>query len=316
MNPFIITTSKGLGYAYLENDEIKIPYDTDEWKEGLKYLNKLYTENLLDKECFVMKADQAKALIESQDGNRVGSIPTGYIGAVVDMSKPVPRDDFTVLPPLKGSKGLCQTPHSLPSVNPTGIVTKDAQSPITAFRVLDAMGGAVPEAMSGDPDKLEWLNFIYGPEGEAWIPAKSGSKGVGGSLDAYFKLLFLWGETTNWNWGNDATMLMPITQKTRMEEPQDEYSFEGMLYNESMAKMKPKGVECYIPPLSYKEDEAADVEDISLELTNYLLESWALFVTGEKDIDQNWDAYLSDIKNLGAYKLLEIKQNAYNEQFK
>jgi putative aldouronate transport system substrate-binding protein len=316
MNPFVISTSKDHQYYYLENDQVKVPYTQEGWKEGLAYIHRLYADGLLDKECFVIKQDQTKALVENPGGNRIGAVPTGFIGAVCDMTKPAPRDEFEVLPPLKGPSGLRQTPHFLSTVNSGVIITRDAKSPITAFRVADAFAYATQAALSGDEAGLEWNNFLWGPEGEAWDKASAGAKGLGGLKDAYHKVHYIWGEPTNWNWGNIVSLYAPIEGKERMEIAQDAYDFENMLYRESVEKMEPYAIECCVPPLAYDEAQATMLADLELELQNYASDAWVQFIAGEKDIDAEWENYLSTIDSLGLSQVLEIKQAAYDLQYR
>ena len=81
INPFVYyqTVSSPSGY-YLEDGSIKAPFVEDGWKEGLKYLNKLYAQGLIDPQAFTNTEDQAKALGESPDVAILGAMPSGHEG--------------------------------------------------------------------------------------------------------------------------------------------------------------------------------------------------------------------------------------------
>ena len=81
MNPFVYyqTVSSPSGY-YLEDGVIKAPFVEDGWKEGLKYLNKLYAQGLIDPQAFTNTDEQAKALGENPDVAILGAMPSGHEG--------------------------------------------------------------------------------------------------------------------------------------------------------------------------------------------------------------------------------------------
>lgn len=61
---------------------------------------------------------------------------------------------------------------------------------------------------------------------------------------------------------------------------------------------------------------SADEEEATAEpwtdLLGYVEEMKAAFLTGEKDIDAEWDAYLSELKAIGSQEILEVYQTAYD----
>ena len=38
----------------------------------------------------------------------------------------------------------------------------------------------------------------------------------------------------------------------------------------------------------------------------------AKFITGELDIDENWDEYIAELEKMGALEVLEVYQTAYD----
>ena len=68
----------------------------------------------------------------------------------------------------------------------------------------------------------------------------------------------------------------------------------------------------YIVKLVYDAGEYDEVARISGEIMSYVNSATVDFVTGAKDIDANWDKFVSDLNSLGAERLKEIMQNAYD----
>ena len=48
-------------------------------------------------------------------------------------------------------------------------------------------------------------------------------------------------------------------------------------------------------------------------ITDYVNEMLVAFVTGSKNIDTDWDAYMSQLKTLGVERYMQIIQETYNE---
>ena len=68
----------------------------------------------------------------------------------------------------------------------------------------------------------------------------------------------------------------------------------------------------YIDIMPLTSDETAEIKDVKATLTSYVKESLAAFVTGAKDIDAEWDAYLAELEKIGYKELLEVYQEAYD----
>ena len=84
--------------------------------------------------------------------------------------------------------------------------------------------------------------------------------------------------------------------------------------SEKRAEESDKGLG--IPSLAYTTEETKELNKIKTELVSYLEEMKAKFILGKEGFD-NYDAFLSTIRELGAERAVEIMQTAfdrYNEQ--
>ena len=63
--------------------------------------------------------------------------------------------------------------------------------------------------------------------------------------------------------------------------------------------------------LVYTDEELNEISEISTAISNYENEAIVLFVTGEMDIEKDWDSYVQQIKDLGLDKWLSVAQQAY-----
>lgn len=67
------------------------------------------------------------------------------------------------------------------------------------------------------------------------------------------------------------------------------------------------------PNLRYSEEVLEERTTIRTDIINYLKTASAQFITGEMDVDKDWDTYLEQLESLKLSRLMEIEQAAYDE---
>ncbi len=58
---------------------------------------------------------------------------------------------------------------------------------------------------------------------------------------------------------------------------------------------------------------ASEVATLQTNLENYIQQNSLQFITGSKNIDTDWDAYVKGLDGLGLKRYLEIQQTAYDK---
>ena len=307
MNPFVYyqTVSSPSGY-YLDNGVIKAPYVEDGWKQGLKYLNKLYSEGLIDPQAFTNTEDQAKALGENPVPI-LGAMPSGHEGIFDEVNGKSGRWlEYIPIPPLKGPTGIQQNPTT---TNVTGpgrfLITKANKYPEASFRLSDLL-------MSWEGTTREY----YGVPGVDWDYVKPGENltAIGGGAAKYKELVI---HTTPHaqSWGQTAPEYRPASYRESQADTKDQ-PYEGMLFRWSKDNYAPYDVDKTIPPLVITPDLATKMGDLSTTITNLVNESFAGFVNGQKNIDKDWDAYVKSLNDAGLNDLIKMYQDAYNAKYK
>jgi putative aldouronate transport system substrate-binding protein len=308
MNPFVYyqTVSSPSGY-YLEDGTIKAPFVEDGWKEGLKYLNKLYAQGLIDPQAFTNTEDQAKALGESPDVAILGAMPSGHEGIFNEINGQSGRWlEYIPIPPLEGPTGIRQNPTT---TNVTGpgrfLITKANQYPEASFRLADLM--------------MSWegtTRAYYGLPGVDWDYVKDGENltSIGGG-PAKYKELVIHTTPHAQSWGQTAPMYRPASYRESQADTADQ-PYEGMLFRWSKENYAPYDVDMTIPPLVITPELAVQMGDLSTTITNLVNESFAGFINGQKDIDQEWDAYVQSLNDAGLNDLIKMYQDAYDVKYK
>ena len=91
-------------------------------------------------------------------------------------------------------------------------------------------------------------------------------------------------------------------------------SFERYLYvNTEPYEAKKADISMVMPSFFFSEEDNAEIARLQTTIINYVDESTAAFVTGNKSIDNDWDAYITELGNLGLADYLAIYQRYYDE---
>jgi putative aldouronate transport system substrate-binding protein len=114
MNSFLLNPGTRL---VLNNGKVDVTYNKPEWREGLKYLNQLHQEGLLDPNSFTQDNDQLLRLGQS-DPPIVGAMPGGhtlYLSPAKD-EEGARWSQYVTVPPIKGEWLQCPGFKSLCAV--------------------------------------------------------------------------------------------------------------------------------------------------------------------------------------------------------
>lgn len=308
MNPFVYyqMVSSPNGY-YIEEGVIKAPFVEEGWKEGLKYLNKLYAQGLIDPQAFTNTDEQMKVLGENPDVAILGAMPSGHEGIFVEIYGASGRwEEYTPIPPLAGPSGLRQNPTT---TNVTGsggfLITKANQYPAASFRLADLF--------------LSWegtTRSYYGIPGVDWDYVKDGENltSISGEPAKYKELVYHSTPHAQ-SWGQSLPQYRPASYRESQADTPDA-PYEGMLFRWSKENYAPYDVDKTIPPLVITPDLATQMGDLSATITSLVNESFAGFVNGQRDIDSEWDAYVQSLNDAGLNELIKMYQDAYDAKYK
>jgi putative aldouronate transport system substrate-binding protein len=293
---------------YLDNGKVTIPYNKPEWKEGLKYLRKLYVEGLIDPQAMTQDNNQLKKLGENPDTVILGASSGHNMGSLTTLGAQSGRWlTYVAVPPLKGPNGFQNAAyHPYVVGNGQFIITNNAKNPEAAFRLADFLFNS--------PDTA--LRWYAGREGTEWRYAEKGELGINGK-PAIWKQLTPWGGVQNVNWGQTGPGYR--SNDFRLGEAQNpEQPLEVILYNETKQKMEPyqMKIDKVMPPVFFTAEQASEIADLEKTILDHVKEMMARFITGDSDIDKNWDAYLKNLDNMNLKRYLEIYQAAYDVKFK
>ena len=306
MNSFMYNTGTGSDYTYIDGDKVAFAPTQPEWKEGLKYLKSLYEQGLYDPQAFTQSADQFKNLALGEE-EVVGTYAAGHLGMGVDPWVNLERaNKYEPVPPLNGPAGVQLTPY-WPNRGMDGsfaITNKATEEEAIAFMEL------LNWHYSQEGSVSSW----FGPIEEGWTWASAGDLGIDGS-PAIWKVL----ESSSADIQTDLTwepiFYMPEKLFLGWASSQDIYTTDGYerrLYLATKDYYEPYKPE-HIPPTGmYMTSEDSDTYSrLVVSIQSQVETNTAAFITGEKDIDEEWDAYVAGFEDLQLDEYLAILQKYY-----
>jgi putative aldouronate transport system substrate-binding protein len=260
------------------------------YRQGLEYLNKLYSEGLIDQEVFTQTDQQVTAKGSGQDvvlGSFVRHIGDYVVG-------PERFDDYVAVPVLKGPDGYqLATRIDFPRLMlNTFVITNKNKNPEATIRWIDYMfteQGALEFNLGTENVNWKWNDdgtweVLSPPEGVNSNTFRNGNSPGGYGLSWISEELLAKGKSTS--------------------KTEEAYVEHTKLYEPYFPK------EVY-PTLRLTKDQSDQLSTIKSSLFNYVNEMQGKFMTGQEPLSK-WDAYVKELNKIGMEKYVQIMQEAYD----
>ena len=298
-----------------DSNEVVLGDTTDNYKDFLKYMKKMYDSGIITKDAFVIGVEDRRA---QWNDNHVGMLGTS--GAL-----PGNKED---------RKNWIAVTGLTSSYNEDQILTLDN-------RIGNNYGLAVNAETKYPEEICKFVDYLFSTEGA--ISSVSGYEGVsfeygdqfGASIGLYDKYAVQYGYaetetekfrsekvvapnaftflTFNENSGFMVYELYPGDGLTKDQAFYDELLYEigAGLLKEVAWRNADKTINVY-PAVYFTEEEVKERGILYTDVYNYLVSAKAQFITGELDVDKDWDAHIATLKKMGLDRLIEIEQAAYD----
>ena len=298
----------------IEDGKVFNAYVTDEYREALKFMNKLVKEGLMPDMCFSMGQSDVNALINVPAGEpAVVGIVNAWINS--DWKAGCPIEEYEVLAPLKDA-GYGRGGYAIKDIDVVSagvVITRDCERPEIAFRLLDFM-------TKGE----SYIRQRWGEHGVDWIwieESEYAGKGEGRGMyggDADFVRI---GESSRTNcrwflqWG-----LSSEDQWQFYIDPESDVHFmkqyvrmaDNLKIHEEMGNPEEM---FYYWTRTPEQDEI--FQEYNTDLNTYVDRAKAEFCVGARDPynDDEWAAYLKDLENLHIQEVwVDLAQEDYDER--
>ncbi|WP_274365831.1 ABC transporter substrate-binding protein [Paenibacillus thermotolerans] len=312
MNAFIYNDNDK--YLTLNDGKVDFAANKPEWKEGIKFMHKLYADGLIDSAAFTQN-DQAIGQLGNREGDEVvGSVTTALLSYLLNVwDDAITRHQhWVIVPPLKGPNGVQLAGVSQGFGSFPFVITNKAseEQQIAAIKIADY-------AFSEEGALLS----EYGvEEGVGWNKAQAGELNIWGEPAKYsFENLKPLGENEilNDRWSLIGPKDMTKEFRDSFASAQDPLNSKG--YETRLAQAT-KEYEPYAPAEYYPAAAWIDVNDtetaaqLQPAIVDYVQSNMAQFILGNKDIEKDWDAYVKGFDGLNLKQYIDIYQRAIDKQ--
>jgi putative aldouronate transport system substrate-binding protein len=293
--------------------KVGVTFNQPGWREGLRYLNKLYAQGLIAKESFTQTPEQLQ-----RQGNKKGDVVLGavrafYWGAFLTVNDDNPNDrfrDYVAVPTLEGPDGTRTAPWNHYGSVTTGqfVITRTCKNPAVALLWGD-----------GQYEMQAHMRNVYGRPEKSWRWAKRGEVGINGK-QAVWSTVGTWPPPNGEWWAQHG--LTYAANDFRLGEAVDPKlpTFEKLLYENTKNAYYPYRQEkkFQLPPLYPNEEQAAQTGELSTTINNYVTQSLAKFTIGQLDVndDQAWKTYTETLDQMGLADYVRVNQEAYEAKYK
>ena len=308
MNAFVYNDNDK--YLIVNNGKVDFAANKPEWKEGLAYMHKLYSEGLIDKASFTQN-DQAVSQLGNKEGDEVvGSITTALLSYLVNVwdDNITRHQHWVIVPPLKGPNGVQLAGVSQGLGEFAFAITNkaDEAQQVAAMKIVNYLFSEEGALYSE-----------YGPtEGIGWNKAQPGEKNIWGE-QAKYSFENLKPQDPNVVRNDSWSLLGPKDMSKEFRDlfasAQDPLSSKG--YETRLAQAT-KQYEPYAPKEFYPSSAWIRPEDtdtaaqLTTSIKDYVQSNMAQFIIGSKNLDKDWDAYVKGFDGLNLKQYIEIYQNA------
>ncbi|MBB6730881.1 extracellular solute-binding protein [Cohnella zeiphila] len=275
----------------VENDTAFFAPTDPRYKAYLEFMNRLYSEGLLDAETFSQTSQQWVA--KGNEG-RYGSLATAGAFLVVGNER---NFDYDVLPPLTSSLNDKKLQLKTPTII-RGTFAISSSDPY-------------PEAT------IRWVDYLYsqegtvllseGIEGVHWYEAEGG--GIKYNIPEGMDVQ-MWrgsispdpGEVTPKDFREHFARMSAFEEKTN--------PMNFHITSETNEKLKPFA-QIGFPQVYFTNEEQQELNVLSADIRIYVKQMEAKFVTGETSMNE-WDNYVNILKKMKVDHFVKIYQQAYD----
>ena len=261
-----------------------------EYKEYIKFMNKLFSEELIDNEAYIQTAQQVTA--KGNEG-KLGAFAGAAPFLVVKMED---NENYVAVPPLTST------------VNNKKVYPKNPGISRGAFAITK--NNAYPEAT------IRWIDYFYSPEGGAFL--SQGPENVGWKWKDDSKTLWEkipqegYANTEEFRGGKITPNCGTLTPGLLDADFILKLNAAHVLYIEKEIGAKYMNyLDSMYPLVYFTDEEQKKLVALESDLNKYIDQMEARFINGDASIDM-WDEYLSTITKMGVDEVVKIYQAAYD----
>ena len=306
MNQFLYFNDRK-AWTVGDDGKLSSPYISKEYREGLKFINKLIDEGLMQDSCFTTSSSDMKRITTPASGTALCGIFVGHLTLHAAENNEV-LYQYQPLAPLKDQYCVYNDNTFRRNV----YITADCANPDEAFNLIMTMWTA--EAST---------RIRYGEYGVNWEEADEGAVSPMG-LPATIKLLkdpLGTQNTCMWSSASGSLNVYAEAEAAQLAQEQGEWlTYRNNLaaqsrknFDAAAEKNNPKNI---CPSLVYTEQEKETTEVQRTAVSDYCTKTRTDFCKGVMNpySDTDWNTYVKRVQELGLDTCQQLAQKAYDRQ--
>ena len=300
--------------------DLQFVANTPEWRDGIRYMARLYREGLFLPDSFTQTRDQLRSLVESPGPALVGAVPAGWYGifSINSWDGSGRFADFHPIAPLEGPTGLRQTVFYPFVIQHHTVITRDARHPEVIARLNDWFYESLDNMMIGDRWWRPDVDYRWLTEEERASGRYLGRDGLPADI-IQLETAQTYGEDRSWDGWRRLSPFWTTGGGGALDpaDADDPTKQEWRLAVNTNQLYEPYKVDHHMPPglvvADEYQDELAELQALILGVAGSpgLVEQYyADFVTGVRNIDSDsdWNAYVRELERAGVDRYVEIMQ--------
>ncbi|MCR5557231.1 MAG: hypothetical protein K6F75_06700 [Butyrivibrio sp.] len=316
VNPLSNTNPTVAGGLVVNNGKIEYAVMKDEYREGLRYMHKLFKEGLLDNQTFLQDNTQFAATVDATEGNRVAVYPGGGMSdSAFWQEQDGEWQNWEILAPVAGPDGVRYSGRCIQTYfeGCLGVVSSTCKYPEIVIALFDFMAS---------DDAVHHISA--GPQGIGWDYTNEGTSLSGGTPTYetfsipedydYVKDGGLSKTYADYRYTPDA-MIQSSSAADRGGLKVADPAHSGEYWLQQWAELYDKyapPVETLVPNMSFDEEEAKIVTEATLTIGGYVNQALVQFIDGSMDIEKDWDSYIEKLKSMGVDEYIAAYQRTYD----
>ncbi len=297
------SASEGYGCYTDENGEMQFSFNTDAFRDALKYINELYEAGCISDQSFTISAKDRYKYTSGKPEDVTVGVAVGVSAAdVVQLSEEGALDyaDYVSIPPLEGPNGV------------RSIVTGAGEKTV-------ALKNAITSTCKYPEIAAKWLDYWYSEEGRLWginggLENEHWTYSDGESADGKGQIVVhsVEAQSENFCWSGKGVNYA-LTEEDLGHLDMNELATNNYLAT-YMANLeyRPYAIKSNWPAIVWG---GAEYEDVAIECSELIklikdevTKAYSAFILGNKDIDNDadWNAYVEKLDEIGLDRYLEL----------
>lgn len=277
---------------HMDGEEIVYGPITDNYREFLRYMKKLYDEGLINSD-FAVNGDAFNLVLQDRGGFAISAMGSGVIAAHDLLKAQNEEYNYVSVPWLIGPDGYqSNTLDTGASARATAITTSCEYPEIAAA----------------------WLDYAYTYAGS--MSSTYGFEGESYEMIDGFPTIMDAVKVSDKGWNEEESMSRWMLGSINYPNARDDRFYQQINLNEDykvdiqtnwmMAKE-----DITMPPLAFNAEENDTFSSIMADVKTYVQENSLKFIVGALDIDADWDSYVQAIEGMKIEDARQCKVSAY-----